>query len=512
MRALVQTFLRERKVEAYAITDSAEFSGEWHLPGDDAPRVAGALSWREKRATLALHDAFKKMRGAIYGTEEFEYPAIRGTTTKSDLVSVLHAYRSASGFSLGAAGMREPETVTSNWVVIGAHVTADTKYRELRVRIPGLQMWISRSGMMQSILDKTDDKPPTVLYTIEAMPEEFTPIPTAGLSLGWGIDRQFSGDLLSTINVQSSACLRIKPDAAQTLEWLVREMGKAVTLLAFAAGSPMAPDRMTAKLADVDHDVAVLVALRESNYCTHKHTFNFFMLRGNMHAELGDVFARWYAIYDSVAMPSQLALGVLSSTGLWLHVEYLSLMQALEGLHRALMHGLYVSEADYAPIAHALTNAIPRGTQSDHRDSLKSRIKYGNQLSLRKRLAALTNRLDLPIRQFVLGGDGTVPGAWVDTRNYYTHWDETLRPNMLDGNGMYRACARMKTLLRVLYLQLVGIPDDAIIESLKGGCSECQYLIQLNASDHRKRYPKSEAGAMMRIDVKDAQSPDPPSA
>ena len=229
--------LRERKVEAYAITDSAEFSGEWHLPGDDAPRVAGALSWREKRATLALHDAFKKMRGAIYGTEEFEYPAIHGTTTKSDLVSVLHAYRSASGFSLGAAGMREPETVTSNWVVIGAHVTADTKYRELRVRIPGLQMWISRSGMMQSILDKTDDKPPTVLYTIEAMPEEFTPIPTAGLSLGWGIDRQFSGDLLSTINVQSSACLRIKPDAAQTLEWLVREMGKAVTLLAFAAGS-----------------------------------------------------------------------------------------------------------------------------------------------------------------------------------------------------------------------------------------------------------------------------------
>ena len=77
---------------------------------------------------------------------------------------------------------------------------------------------------------------------------------------------------------------------------------------------------------------------------------------------------------------------------------------------------------------------------------------------------------------------------------------------------MHRACARTKTLLRVLYLQLVGIPDEAIMKSLESGCSESQYLIQLNAADHRKRHPGSEVGAMMRIDVKDAQSPDPSSA
>ena len=289
-------------------------------------------------------------------------------------------------------------------------------------------------------------------------------------------------------------------------------MGKAVTLLAFLAGSPLAPDQMTATLAESDRDAQVLVALRESEYCLHKQASKFFMLRDNMQADLGEVFASWYAHFDTVAMPSQLALGVLSSAKLWPHVEFLSLMQALEGLHRAIMPGLYVSEEEYAPIAHALTNAIPRETQPDHKDALKSRIRYGNQHSLRRRLDALVNRLSLQIREIILGGDGTVPRSWVDTRNYYTHWDEALRPNTLDGVAMHRACARMKTLLRVLYLQLVNIPDAAIIQSLQNGCAESQYLVQLNATNHRKQHPGSEAGAMMRIDVKDAQSPSASSA
>jgi hypothetical protein len=315
-------------VASYAIPDSVEFTGEWFLPGSESAsrHVAGALSWKTQRATLTLHDALTKLRGVIYGTEEFDYPAIHGTTTGSNLVSVLHAHRVGPSFSFGIAGFREPEKITSSWVVIGAHVLPDTKYRELRVRIPGLQIWISRSGVTQTFIDKTAETPAKVAYTIEGLPEELVPIPATRLSLGWGIDRMFSGDLVSEINVESSGCLRIRPDEAQSLDWFVVEMGKAVTLLAFLAGSPMAPDQMTATPAESDHQVQVLVALRESHYCRHKQAFDFFMLRGNMQADLSEVFARWYSLYDTVAMPSKLALSVLSSTGLWLHVEFLSLL------------------------------------------------------------------------------------------------------------------------------------------------------------------------------------------
>jgi hypothetical protein len=187
-------------------------------------------------------------------------------------------------------------------------------------------------------------------------------------------------------------------------------------------------------------------------------------------------------------------------------------MQALEGLHRSIESGLYVSEDSYRPIEEELVRAIPKNVKSDHRDSLKSRIKYGNEISLSKRLDALTDRLSVPIRKLILGGNGVIPRSWVDTRNYYTHWDEALRPRTLDGIAMHRASTRMRTLLRVLYLQLVGVPDSAIIQALRNGCDESQYLTQLNAAEHRSQHPYSEAGALMRIDVGDAQSPSASSA
>ena len=70
----------------------------------------------------------------------------------------------------------------------------------------------------------------------------------------------------------------------------------------------------------------------------------------------------------------------------------------------------------------------------------------------------------------------------------------------------------MKILLRVLYLSLTGIPQAAIEKSLQNGCNESQYLIQLNSAEMRKQDSESRYGLMMRVDVKDAESPNDSSA
>jgi ApeA N-terminal domain 1 len=75
---------------------------------------------------------------------------------------------------------------------------------------------------------------------------------------------------------------------------------------------------------------------------------------------------------------------------------------------------------------------------------------------------------------------GSYPGprrvstrAWIDTRNYYTHWDEAERGSVLDGVEMHRAGVRMKHLLRALYLYLVWIPQEAILAALRNQvCNE----------------------------------------
>lgn len=495
---------------SYAIPECAEFAGEWWLPadGEGARKVAGTLSWTDESASLSLHDAFTPMRGTIYGNEERRYAAVHGTTTTSDLVTILQASYGGGGFAIGQAGLREAERIVSSWVIVGAHVAEETRYSELRLRVPGLEVWVSRSGVTMSLIEKMAERPATVLYTVEGMSEEITPIPSAALSLAWGIDRKFSGNLMSDIEVRTSAALRISAQEPQTLEWFIMQFGKAMTLMSFIAGAPMGTDYVSAKLPD-GRLVDVLVALRASKRCTNKDPGKFFMCRGGMQADLGEVFLRWYERYDSIASPSQLALSVFSSEGLWPHVEFLSLMQALEGFHRATMDGRYMDDTAYQSVAGTLAQAIPAQVGPDHRAALKARLHWGNEVSLRKRLDALVERLDLSLRERLLGGDGTVPRSWIHTRNYYTHWDDEAREDAMDGMAMHVACARMRLLLRALYLDLVGIPKEAIAKALDGACKESQYLVGLNTAEYRKANPGSTVGRMMTVHVGEAEPPSP---
>lgn len=487
-------------MKVHAIPETSTFNGEWWLPEDPSKKIAGALTWEPRHATLELNHTFEPLQGRIFADDTHEYAVVHGETTRSEVVTLLEAMRTGSPMHFGAAGLRETERLISSWLIIGAHVTSQTTFTEIRARIPGLQIWFDpAAGISQTFRGKTQASPVTVTYEIQGVPETVTNIPCISAGLGWGIDRNFSGNPETEFAVRTSACLAIRATQPQTLSWFIDHLGRATTLLGFMAGAAMSPDHLTAKVEG--HQVEVLVAMRDAKYCTYRSRHDFFMLRQDMGVEAGTAFAKWYELYDSLAMPSQLALSVLYSEGLWLHVEFLSLMQALEGLHRAMMPGLYLTKEQYEPIRTTLCSSIPTNVAADHRAALKSKLQYGHEHSLRKRLDALVKRLDEALRVFILGGNGTIPGTWVDTRNYYTHWDESLRASSLDGTGMHRAGVRMKHLLRALYLDLIGISQDAIMKSLRNSCRESQYLGQLNAQEHRNSHPGSTAGLLMHVVV-----------
>lgn len=495
----------------HAIPNPVEFIGEWTLPGAAEARqpIPGVLSWSGARATLRLNEAFTPMRGAVFGDELGTYPAIHGVTVDSKLVSMLDAMGSGTSLSIGPAGFRQRETVFSSWAAVGnQHVDPQTTYSEMRVRIPGLQLWLGRSGMTWTMVDPTESSERAVVYRIENVPPEEVSVPSIDSTLGWVLDRDFTGDLVSKISVTSAGRLWLRPTHPRSLSWYFDQVGKVTTLLSLIAGTPMAPDHSSAVVAGSDAKVEVLVGLREAKYCEFKAGSDFFLVREALGCDFGLMLNQWFGIYESIAMPSQLALSVLNSEGLWLHVEFLSLMQALEGIHRALLPGSYTSPEKYEPIRLALSNAIPKDVTANHRDSLNARIRYGNEISLRKRLDALMQQLELPIRQRILGRDGLVPQSWVETRNYYTHWDESARGRVLDGPAMHRADVRLKHLLRALYLVTAGVPQASIEKALDGANHESQYLIQLNLVAHRERHPGSQAGALLHVDVKDAASPD----
>jgi hypothetical protein len=83
----------------------------------------------------------------------------------------------------------------------------------------------------------------------------------------------------------------------------------------------------------------------------------------------------------------------------FLEVKLLHLTQAVEAYHRRCYDGLYMNEHDFAMrVADVLRETIPSGLDPSLRDSLKNRLKYGNEYSFVKRLTVLVMEHEAALR------------------------------------------------------------------------------------------------------------------
>jgi hypothetical protein len=455
---------------------SAEFEtvGTWFLPDTPDRRVAGTLSSKAARMELHLADSLRPMQSGPIRPEIVEYPVIHGVTRRQEAVSLFRCARVSYSLTFASGGSGQPETIWSHLAVIGASVTDQQLYPELRCRIPGLQVWL-----LQRIIETVRDAEGYALRVKKA-PTETIAIPSIGAEIDFRISGRGSPGH-STATIVASGWLHIRPSEPKLLSWFLDQLSTVTSLLALLAEEPMPPDRIELKAEPHGFVLSVLAPRPSVKYCAHEEHQKFFVARPQFGDALGRIVENWFDLFQRVELPVGLALSTMASDDLWPHVRFLSLLQALEGLHRALFPGSYMKPEEYELVKGALVEAIPGDVDADHRAALTSRIRYGNEISLAKRLKNLAELLPTTLRTRILGSK-EIPRSWVDTRNYYTHWDEALRPNILSGQAMYDASVRLTIFLRVLYLHQAGIPSDTLEAALNGISGAAQHLLQLNAA------------------------------
>src|SRR5690606_13894137 len=113
-----------------------------------------------------------------------------------------------------------------------------------------------------------------------------------------------------------------------------------------------------------------------------------------------------------------------------------------------------------------VTQAIPKGLASDHRDSLKNRIKFGYQYSLRKRIKLILTEVLNPYKDIVIrivGDYSEFNKKLVDTRNYLTHY--TSEPDQLpitDPHEQYMFVQKMKLLMQLCFFIELGLSAEEV--------------------------------------------------
>ena len=108
------------------------------------------------------------------------------------------------------------------------------------------------------------------------------------------------------------------------------------------------------------------------------------------YTDIADDFAiylgNWLAKATNLRAVFDLYFGTFYIPSMYSYLEFLTLAQAIEAYHRHVYGGAYMSKDEYEPIRQALIDAIPVNLEKSHRESLKKRIEYGYECSLRKRI------------------------------------------------------------------------------------------------------------------------------
>jgi hypothetical protein len=165
---------------------------------------------------------------------------------------------------------------------------------------------------------------------------------------------------------------------------------------------------------------------------------------------------RWIEKSDRFKPVHDLYFGSVHSPKMYLEFRLLSYCQAIEAYHRRLSKCEYQDRGDFLENVYPkLIDAIPGGIDKDHRTSMKGRLRYLNEYSLRKRLNRIYKTHEKSIIKLIPNKSKFI-GSLVDTRNFFTHYDDSLKCNSASGEELYLLIERIKFVIEVCFLNDIG--------------------------------------------------------
>ena len=150
----------------------------------------------------------------------------------------------------------------------------------------------------------------------------------------------------------------------------------------------------------------------------------------------------------------------------YLEARFLSLVQGLEIYHRGISDEKEMDEAEFEQLVENLIKQCPQGKEK----WLEGRLRYSNQVSLRKRIT----RLIEPFKDLFGNKEKRkkLINRIVDARNDLTH--HHLEREDID--DLWVLCQKMEALFRLLFLQMIGFSQEDI-RSIVWDCNELRQTL-----------------------------------
>lgn len=200
-----------------------------------------------------------------------------------------------------------------------------------------------------------------------------------------------------------------------------------------------------------------------ANYKPDKIPPDFLFLYTDIEAIFSTVIDRWFRLYEKIGPAVNLLNELLLKRGLPIEVQFLIAIQAVETFHRNIFGGVTIPEEEHQKRIEAILENAPE----EYKQWLEENLRYSNEPKLRKRLNDMYDRLPEEITKKLISHKKGFVNNVVNTRNYYTHYDVSLKEKAMSFREIFNAVQKLKVILISSVLNELGFTKEQIIGAMK---------------------------------------------
>ena len=441
------------------LDEPIEASGSFWQPEEPDAQISGVLRITESgRATLEL-------RGAIFNVPDRDVHRFVGVIDRLGAVTLDQCY--TSSFTL--AGTQAVWRFYVRYALVGVHYGAQEcmSFEQVTLSVEGLDEWLGISGFRIDPTSYFPDSGRLGQFSVDFQVPDTTAVELSEdleLEFFYGVTLPSLQRVITEVTIRQESYIRLKPRNPLHIDDLISLSMNIRNFLCFAIGQTVSIRTFTVRTQEIrreydDRMVPIEVYFQSPHHLdeapdVHEHRMLF--RYPEIRDDIGMMLVRWLDGYEIYKPTLDLYFTSRFDFAMYLDVRFTNLAQALEAMHRRTSDDTVMPIEEFTAIRDSLLSVCP-----PHRmEWLKARLRYDNELSLRRRLKHLVE----PFQEWFGNRRRreAFVGKVVDSRNYLTHFDQSLEVSVIDGQDLYELCEKLDALIQLNLLKAIGFSEDAI--------------------------------------------------
>ncbi|MBK1988258.1 hypothetical protein A0J48_012035 [Sphaerospermopsis aphanizomenoides BCCUSP55] len=452
------------------IKEKFQRSGYFWLPSAPDRQIPGTLSISDGGSIeLEVVGLFDESIEALNGNDDLK--RIVGHIEKDGLVTLDNCFYKQKNITFGGISK---SLLYVNRILIGVKYDKDESIviNTFCFSVEGIDEWVGISGI------KVDHQFEAFTATISyAPPEEISLNLNNGMHLLITFSWTLPGLPITTeARISQKTYFKLVSTTERELNDFISIAHKITTFLCFAIDKIVCMDSVIATSNNIcetfDNDKTNAVPIKiyypslpysqdEPKIYWHGMLFRYQQIQNDTEG----IINKWIDAYDQFDNAFNLYFSVKTGSQKYLDGKFLALVQGLETYHRRKFDEKLMDEAKFKELVENIVSQCPE----EHQEWLAARLQHGNEVNLRKRIKSIIE----PFKD-VIGTSqqrSKIISSIVDTRNYLTHYNESLKPKIASGIDLFSLCLKLEAFFQLHFLQVLGFTQKEI-KSILDNCYE----------------------------------------